>query len=132
MQCGGLVWKTPSNHLYFQLGNGLLLLAFLSPNSLAGMLWLRCLLAIGCVLLIMWGWLIECSIDIVLWFGLFLLINLLHSIVLIVRLRPIKFEKEIEAVSGGALGIELQRGEDTSGIIPVHSSWSIYHFPLGW
>lgn len=76
------------------------MLAFLSPNSLAGMLWLRCLLAVGCVLLIMWGWLIECSIDIVLWFGLFLLINLLHSLVLIVRLRPIKFDREIEAVSG--------------------------------
>lgn len=99
LQCGGLAWKTPSNHLYFQLGNGLLLLAFLSPNSLAGMLWLRCVLSVGCVLLVMWGWLIECSIDIVLWFGLFLIINLLHSIVLIVRLRPIKFDREIEAVS---------------------------------
>lgn len=93
------MWKVPSNHIYFQLGNGFLLLAFLAPNSLGGMMWLRFWLAIGCALLIMWGWLFECSIDIVLWFGWFLLINLLHAIALIVRLRPIKFEKDMEAVS---------------------------------
>lgn len=99
-QCVGLTWKTPTNHVYFQIGNGLLLLAFLAPNNLAGLVWLRSVLTIGCVLIIMWGWLIECSIDIMLWFGLFLLINAFHAIVLLFRLRPVKFDKEIEAVSG--------------------------------
>lgn len=95
-QC--LSWRRP-NHLYFQLGNAFFFLAFLAPNGSYGMLWLRCALVIGCILLTMWGWLIECTGDVVLWSCIFLVTNLIYLIVLLCRLRPVRFDKEIEAVS---------------------------------
>lgn len=95
-QC--LSWRRP-HHLYFQLGNAFFCLAFLAPNGSYGMLWLRCALVIGCILLTMWGWLIECTGDVVLWSGIFLLTNFIYLVVLLCRLRPVRFDKEIEAVS---------------------------------
>jgi blood vessel epicardial substance len=91
-------WRR-ANHLYYQIGNAFLLLAFLAPNTSAGMLMLRCSLIIGCILLSMWGYLIECSMDTVIWSTLFLIVNVVYGAVLICRLRPVKFDKEIEAVS---------------------------------
>lgn len=95
-QC--LSWRRP-NHLYFQLGNAFFFLAFLAPHGSCGMLWLRCTLVIGCILMAMWGWMIECTGDVVLWSGIFLVTNLIYLIVLVCRLRPVRFDSEIEAVS---------------------------------
>lgn len=95
-QC--LSWRRP-NHLYFQLGNAFFFLAFLAPNGSYGMLWLRCALVVGCILLTMWGWMIECTGDVVLWSCIFLVTNLIYLIVLLCQLRPVRFDKEIEAVS---------------------------------
>ncbi|XP_055586953.1 blood vessel epicardial substance isoform X2 [Uranotaenia lowii] len=87
-----------THHLYYQIGNGLFFLAFLAPNGPFGMLWLRCVVIIGCVLMIIWGWQIECTMDVVVWAGLFLLVNAVYVGALLCKLRPVKFEKEIEAV----------------------------------
>lgn len=95
-QC--LKWQRP-HHLYYQLGNAFFFLAFMAPHGPYGMLWLRSVLLIGCVLMAMWGWLIECNPDIVLWSGLFLAVNFIYLIILLCRLRPVRFDKEIEAVS---------------------------------
>lgn len=95
-QCSS--WNQP-NHLYFQLGNAFFFLAFLAPHGSYGMLWLRCTLVIGCILITMWGWLIQCTGDIVLWGGLFLVTNIIYLIALVCKLRPVRFEKDIEAVS---------------------------------
>jgi blood vessel epicardial substance len=100
-------WRRP-HHLYYQIGNAFLLLAFLAPNSSCGMLMLRCFLIIGCILLSMWGYLIECSMDTVIWSTLFLIVNVVYGAVLICRLRPVKFDKEIEAVSHFKLYIYLK------------------------
>ncbi|XP_055845761.1 blood vessel epicardial substance isoform X1 [Episyrphus balteatus] len=94
-QC--LLWQRP-HHLYFQLGNAFFFMAFLAPHGPFGMLWLRSVMVIGCILMAMYGWLIECTPDVVLWAGLFLGVNLIYLIVLLCRLRPVRFEKEIEAV----------------------------------
>ncbi|XP_052562258.1 uncharacterized protein LOC120412379 isoform X3 [Culex pipiens pallens] len=87
-----------TQHLYYQLGNGLFLLAFLAPNAPFGMLWLRCVVIAGCVLLIIWGWQVECTVDVVVWASLFLAVNAIYVGALLCKLRPVKFEKEIEAV----------------------------------
>lgn len=96
-QC--LSWRRPNQHLYFQLGNAFFFLAFLSTHGAWGQMWLRSMLIIGCVLMVMWGWLVECNSDAVLWSGLFLAVNLVYFVVLVCRLRPVRFDKEIEAVS---------------------------------
>ncbi|XP_050081666.1 uncharacterized protein LOC126568950 isoform X1 [Anopheles aquasalis] len=85
-------------HLYYQIGHALFLIAFLGPNNVYGILWLRCLALAGCVLMLLWGWLVACSIDVIGWFSLFLVVNTLYVIVLLCRLRPVKFDKEIESV----------------------------------
>ncbi|XP_058444163.1 uncharacterized protein LOC131425902 isoform X2 [Malaya genurostris] len=87
-----------THHLYYQIGNGLFLLAFLAPNAPFGMLWLRCLVIAASVLLIIWGWQVECTLDAVIWASLFLIINAIYVGALLCKLRPVKFEKEIEAV----------------------------------
>ncbi|XP_037938598.1 blood vessel epicardial substance isoform X2 [Teleopsis dalmanni] len=94
-QC--LNWERP-HHLYFQLGNAFFFLAFLAPHGPFGMLWLRALMVIGCILMGMYGYLIVCTPDIVLWSGLFLAVNFIYLIVVLCRLRPVRFDKEIEAV----------------------------------
>ncbi|XP_055709636.1 blood vessel epicardial substance isoform X3 [Phlebotomus papatasi] len=86
------------HHLYYQLGNALMAVAFLAPGGPYGQLWLRSVLVIGCVLMAMWGWLVECTVDAFIWAIVFLVINFIHVIVLLFRLRPVKFEKEIESV----------------------------------
>lgn len=95
-QC--LSWNRP-HHLYFQLGNALFFIAFLAPHGSYGMLCARCALVVGSILMTMWGYLVECTMDVVVWSGSFLVVNIVYLIVLLCRLRPVRFDKEIEAVS---------------------------------
>ncbi|XP_061400050.1 blood vessel epicardial substance [Musca vetustissima] len=94
-QC--LIWQRP-HHMYFQLGNAFLLLAFLAPHRPFGILWLRSMLVVAAVLLAMYGYLIDCAQDVVLWSSLFFGINIIYLIVALCRLRPVRFEREIDAV----------------------------------
>ncbi|KAL9692205.1 hypothetical protein quinque_000187, partial [Culex quinquefasciatus] len=88
-----------TQHLYYQLGNGLFLLAFLAPNAPFGMLWLRCVVIAGCVLLIIWGWQVECTVDVVVWASLFLAVNAICVGALLVRSwGRSEFEEGVEAV----------------------------------
>ncbi|XP_035904394.1 blood vessel epicardial substance isoform X1 [Anopheles stephensi] len=88
----------PKEHLYYHIGHALFLVAFLAPNIPCGFLWLRCAAIAGCILMVLWGWFVACSLDAVVWFGAFLLVNAVYVVVLLCRLRPVKFEKEIESV----------------------------------
>lgn len=92
-------WQTEPQHFYFQLGFAFFFMAMLAPHNPFGMLWLRSILVIGCVLMAMYGWMIQCTPDIVIWAGLILVVNLIYLIILLCRLRPIRFDKEIESVS---------------------------------
>ncbi|XP_054731317.1 blood vessel epicardial substance isoform X3 [Anastrepha obliqua] len=94
-QC--MIWQRP-HHLYFQLGNAFFLLAFLAPHGPFGALWLRALILIGCTLMAMYGYLVECKPDVVLWSGLFFVVNFIYLIIVLCRLRPVRFDKEIEGV----------------------------------
>lgn len=95
-QC--LIWQQP-HHLYFQLGWAFLFLAFLAPHGPFGSLWMRATMLIGCIMMGMYGYLIECTPDVVLWSGLGIGINFIYLIVVLCRLRPVRFDQEIEAVS---------------------------------
>ncbi|KAL9881632.1 popeye domain-containing protein 3 isoform X3 [Glossina fuscipes] len=94
-QC--VTWQRP-HHLYFQLGNAFLLLAFLAPHGSYGTLWLRAMLTVGSILLGMYGYMIDCAQDFVLWSGLFFGVNFIYFIVILCQLRPVRFDREIEAV----------------------------------
>ena len=95
-QC--LTWHRP-NHLYFQLGNALFLIAFLAPRGPFSVLCARCALVLGSILMLMWGYMIQCTGDVILWSAAFLVVNVIYLIYLLCRFRPIRFDKEIEAVS---------------------------------
>ncbi|XP_023300765.2 uncharacterized protein LOC111682992 isoform X1 [Lucilia cuprina] len=94
-QC--IIWQRP-HHMYFQLGNAFLLLAFLAPHRPFGILWLRAMLVIGAILLAMYGYLIDCAQDVVLWSSLFFGVNTIYLIAALCRLRPVRFDREIDAV----------------------------------
>lgn len=96
-QC--LTSQRAPQHLYYQIGSAFFLLAFVAPTTAFGVLWLRCTLIIGCILFTMWAYLVECMPDAILWSALFLFVNFIHMIIVLCKLRPVKFDKELEAVS---------------------------------
>ncbi|XP_031628557.1 blood vessel epicardial substance isoform X2 [Contarinia nasturtii] len=86
------------NDVYFQVANALFLIAFLAPHKSYGFLLARCSLVVGSILLTLWSYLIECSLDALIWSGLFLAVNFMYLLVLMYQMRPVRFEKEIDAV----------------------------------
>lgn len=86
--------------LYYHIGCAFFLLAFLAPSHrLGAALYLRCMLIFGCILFGMWSYLSECRPDVLMWMLIFILANLIHTVILICKLRPVKFDREIEEVS---------------------------------
>lgn len=86
--------------LYYHLGCAFFLLAFLAPTHRYGAaLYMRCMLVFGSILFAMWSYLNECRPDVLVWSGIFTVANIVHMIIIICHLRPVKFEKEIEEVS---------------------------------
>lgn len=96
-------WR-PVNHVFFQAANVCFLLSFLAPHTPSGLVWLRVALILGCALYAVWAWSIECYMDAVVWNGAFVLINFVYFAVHFYLIRPIKFHKDIEEVSG--LGVK--------------------------
>ncbi|XP_034253557.1 blood vessel epicardial substance isoform X2 [Thrips palmi] len=86
------------NHMYFQLANTFFFLSYLAPSGLYGMVYLRSTHLIGCALFALWGWSVICSFDAFLWNVNFVVINFIHICILLYRLRPVKFTKEVEEV----------------------------------
>ncbi|EDX16348.1 GD24703 [Drosophila simulans] len=85
------------HHLYFQLGWAFLFLAFLAPHGPYGALWMRAMLLIGCLMMGMHGYLVAFAKDVILWSGMGLFVNFIYLVVVLCRLRPVRFEQEIEA-----------------------------------
>lgn len=95
---GCLEWL-PINHIYFQLANTFLFLSYLAPGGIGGLIYLRVMLAVGSAFFAIWGWIVLCAFDTFLWNAFFLLINLVHIVVLLFSLRPVRFDKQVEEVS---------------------------------
>ncbi|CAG2100593.1 unnamed protein product, partial [Medioppia subpectinata] len=93
-----LVWKRP-NHVLFQTANVFLLMAYLATNSVFGVLYLRSCLTIGCLFLSLWGWIVLCESDIIVWNVIFTAINAIHVICIVWKLHPfIRFPHDVEMV----------------------------------
>jgi hypothetical protein len=94
---GCLEWL-PINHVYFQLANSFLFLSYFAPAGLKGLIFLRLMLAIGSAFLSIWGWIIICAFDTFLWNALFFVINAVHAVVLLISLRPVALDEQLEQV----------------------------------
>ncbi|KAG8178965.1 hypothetical protein JTE90_013121 [Oedothorax gibbosus] len=88
----------PPNHLLFQIANVFLLLSYLAPVGTYGLLYLRSCLTVGSLFFALWGWLVLCALDTLLWNAAFTLINLFHVGALLYMLRPVRFPAELEEV----------------------------------
>lgn len=89
----------PLNHTFFQLANVFFLLSYFATYSKCGILYLRCMLLIGCVFFGIWGYEILCTLDALLWNLLFIIANTIHIVVLLFKQWPVRFSGEVEDVS---------------------------------
>lgn len=86
------------NQIYFQIANVFFLLSYFASNSKYGIIYLRFMSLLGCAFIAIWGLKILCSFDIFVWNVTFIALCMIHILVLITRLWPTRFSKEIEAV----------------------------------
>uniref|UniRef100_A0A672RI51 Blood vessel epicardial substance n=1 Tax=Sinocyclocheilus grahami TaxID=75366 RepID=A0A672RI51_SINGR len=88
-----------SHHLLFHLANLSLGLGFLIPSTIAlHMIFLRLLLMTGCCLFIAWATLYRCTLDVMVWNVVFLLVNFMHFFFLLYKRRPIKIDRELKSL----------------------------------
>lgn len=95
--CGG--WLQSANTVYFHIVFTLLLVAFLAPANNFGAIWLRA--AVVCASLVMFysSWFHECDQEKFIWAALIFFVNFVYLAISLIKLRPVKFDKEIECVS---------------------------------
>ncbi|XP_066539662.1 blood vessel epicardial substance-like isoform X1 [Hoplias malabaricus] len=87
------------HHLLFHLGNLSLLVGLLIPTTVGlHMILLRLLLMTGCSLFITWTTLFRCTLDVLVWNSVFLLVNFMHFFFLLYKRRPIKIDRELRSL----------------------------------
>lgn len=98
---GGMcnTWVNQPNHLYYHVVYGLFLFGFLAPGNHCGWIWIRSAVAVGSIMMLYSAWFYECDQEKVVWAVLFFVINFIYLTLALIKLRPVKFDKEIEAVS---------------------------------
>lgn len=90
---------TDYQHVMFQVANAVLLISYAAPHGIYGDLFLRICLTIGLLLLTLWAALVICGLDVLLWNGVFTVINAFHALWILWRLRPwITFPPDVERV----------------------------------
>ncbi|KAG7336126.1 hypothetical protein KOW79_000819 [Hemibagrus wyckioides] len=88
-----------AHHLLFHLGNLSLVVGLLIPTTVGlHMILLRLLLMTGCCLFITWAALYRCTLDVLVWNAVFLLVNFMHFFYLLYKRRPIKIDRELRSV----------------------------------
>lgn len=92
-------WTQSPNSFYYHVTYGLFLVGFLAPANFVGWIWLRMAVVVGSLIMFYWGWFHECDQDTVIWSTLFFIVNFIYLTLALIKLRPVKFDKEIEAVS---------------------------------
>lgn len=88
----------PTNHILFQLANIFLFLSYMAPAGLYGLLYLRVCLTVGSFFFALWGYVILCAFDTMVWNAFFTAINLVHVCVLMYVLRPVRLAPHMEVV----------------------------------
>lgn len=92
-------WIYSPNHLYYHVVYGLFLFGFLAPGNNFGWIWIRSAIVFGSIMMFYSAWFHECDQEKVIWAILFFIINFTYLTLSLIKLRPVKFDKEIEAVS---------------------------------
>ncbi|XP_065102424.1 popeye domain-containing protein 1 isoform X1 [Paramisgurnus dabryanus] len=93
-----LDWEQ-AHHLLFHLANLSLALGFIIPTTIGlHMISLRVLLITGCSMFIAWATLYRCTLDVMVWNVVFLLVNFMHFIYLLYKRRPIKIDRELKSL----------------------------------
>ncbi|KAI5106317.1 blood vessel epicardial substance isoform 2 [Silurus meridionalis] len=88
-----------AHHLLFHLGNLSLVVGLLIPTTVGlHMILLRLLLMTGCCLFIAWATLYRCTLDVMVWNAVFLVVNFMHFFYLLYKRRPIKIDRELRSV----------------------------------
>ncbi|KAL4657475.1 blood vessel epicardial substance-like isoform X2 [Arapaima gigas] len=88
-----------AHHLMFHLANACLVLGVAIPTTLSlHMILLRLMVMVGCSLFITWATLYRCTLDIMIWNVVFLVINGMHLLYLLYKRRPIKIDRELRSV----------------------------------
>lgn len=90
---------TVISHAYFQLANMFFLLSYFASYGKCGILYLRCMLLIGCVFFGIWSYEVMCKLDALIWNLMFIVLNAIHIVILMVKQWPVRFGKEVEDVS---------------------------------
>ncbi|XP_050696655.1 popeye domain-containing protein 3-like isoform X2 [Eriocheir sinensis] len=91
------VWTSPQ-HLLFQLANGCFFVSYLAPSQSKGLLFMHCVLIIGFLLYSTWAWNVICAPDVFSWNFTFMLLNMGQTLYIIYQMRPVKLNKELEAM----------------------------------
>ena len=91
------VWL-PVNNFLFQIANVFLLLSYLCPPTLNGLVYLRLSLGLAGLFFALWGWLVLCAPDTALWNLFFFVGNMVHLIYILLWRRTKKFKDDMEEV----------------------------------
>ncbi|CAG0892260.1 unnamed protein product [Darwinula stevensoni] len=87
------------SHWLFLIANAILFIAYSIPftDGVKAVI-VRFLLFVGCAFNGLWGWMVVCSFDAVIFSAVFMLLHFIHLSALAYQLQPIKFPHEIEQV----------------------------------
>jgi len=89
---------TPLNQWLFQVAHTALLISYTAPNNIYGVLFLHGTLIIGFLGLSIWAFVVVCAPDIFGWNFAFLIVNIVQVSIVALKLRPRRFEPELEDV----------------------------------
>ncbi|XP_069938080.1 popeye domain-containing protein 3 [Cherax quadricarinatus] len=90
-------WSQPQ-HLLFQLANGCFFVSYLAPSQRKGLLFMHLILILGFLLYSTWAWNVICAPDVFSWNFTFMLLNMGQTLYIIYQMRPVKVNKELEAM----------------------------------
>ncbi|XP_034238338.1 popeye domain-containing protein 3-like [Thrips palmi] len=90
-------WRDPQNVLY-HVANTCFALAYVAPTNSNGELFMQAALIVGFILFSAWSWESICAPDAFSWNFGFALLNMLQLFHAVYRLRPVKFDPELEEV----------------------------------
>lgn len=82
----------------FHVAHALFLVGFVAPSSRVGLLIMHSLLIVGFLVYSTWAWNVVCARDVFAWGFTFTLLNLGQTLYVLYQTRPVKTDRELEAV----------------------------------
>lgn len=86
-----------AQHALFQLANLCMVISFLTPSSFKyHMFFLRFMMSLGFIFFVLWAGFVICMPDVLIWNGVFFLVNLGFVIYLGYHVLPARYNKDLE------------------------------------